>query len=521
MSSPPDLPEIAGITFTSDVREGGQAIVARATDAEGNAVAVKISRHEPAAKRALENEIKALVDIHNTDSNATDWLVAVHGHGILPDGRPYVVLPWLPHSLLSWLAAHEPSMVERFDALVQAAGAVARLHATGSLHQLIVHRDLKPANFLVSTEPELRVRLADLGTVKTRTFRASTHNTVLFTPVYAPPEQRLPLDRPLDPSVDVHALGVLGFQVVTGSLPQTATQRTGYRLPAGDELLALHASEDTLPEPRLARLRALRAMPLSTFYDIDEAPDLLDEDRTTLHKALRGALSLEAATEATDLLTEAIARSLRADPDRRSTSARELLAAFVSCRTLAGASPSTALDRLIAPVLTDVPRATPPRRTQRRVPTPVLIGGGIALGVGLTLGALWFFWPRTEALTPQEAAELGMDTDIAGPRMSLRYTGDPEAYIVFGGLRSRGNILRSQTLAAGQHKVLVRSDDNKTLGELLLTVSPHDTGWSVEVESQRGTARTGAETFILKPGELLALSLQPDGVLRRSRLMGG
>lgn len=521
MTASTDLPEVPNLTLSSDVREGGQAIVIRGTEVDGTEVAVKLSRHEPSARRALDNELQALLAIHEKDDQATEWLVAVRDHGALPDGRPYVVLPWLPHSLLSWLAASEPPMVERFDALVQAAAAVARLHATGSLHELIVHRDLKPANFLVSTEPELCVRLADLGTVKTRSFRASTHNTVLFTPVYAPPEQRLPLDRPLDPSVDVHALGVLAFQVITGTLPQTATQRVGYRLPAGDELLALHASEDTLPEARRDHLARLRAQPLGTFYDLDAAPDFLDEDRQTLIAALRGALAPDAAAEAVELLIEPLSRSFRADPDRRATSARELLAAFVTCRALAGAAPSTALDRLVAPVLRDVPRAARRPRPKRRVRTPVIIGASVLLGVGLTLAGLWALWPRTEALSPEEAASMGVGVTVAPPRLSVRYTGDPTAHLVFEGLKSGGNLLPPQTLTPGLHTVWVKSGQKKTIGELTVDVVQQENGWLIMSESKRGSASEGPQRWTVKPGALLGLVLSPSGVVKRSALAGG
>ena len=519
-----ELPDVPGVRLSTDVREGGQAIVVRGTDDQDRPVAVKISRESKPAKRALENEIAALRSIHDRDAQASDWLVDVYASGTLPDGRAYMVLPWLPHSLLSWLAAEEPPMAERFDALVQAAAAVARLHATGSLHELIVHRDLKPANFLVATEPELQVCLADLGTVKTRSFRANTHNTVLFTPVYAPPEQRLPLDRPLDPSVDVHALGVLAFQVITGSLPQTATQRVGYRLPAGDELLALHASEDTLPDPRKARLAELRSTPLGHFYDLDAAPDFLDEDRQTLDRALRGALPPDDAPAALASLGDALARALRADPDRRATSARELLAAFVACRTLAGAAPRSALERLVAPVLQappSAPRPTPAR--PRRVRTPVLIGASVLLGVGLTLGGLWVWWPRAEALSAEEAAAMGLAPAMASPRVMVRYQGAPGTHLVLGGLRSKGTRLPAQALTAGEHRVYARSADGDTVGELRLLVAEAtatpDT-WEVTVESLVGPQRSGPHTYAVRAGRTLALTLRDDGGVQRSSLMG-
>jgi serine/threonine protein kinase len=516
-----DQLSIPGLKLTTDVREGGQAIVVRATTAEGRPVAVKVARYEKWARSNLERELEALLRIHASDPESPRWLVEVIDHGVLEDGRPYVVLPWFPHSLLTWLTVEEPGLAARFDALVQACAAVARLHGSGALHEVTVHRDLKPGNFLVQTDPEVDVCLADLGGVKARTFRERTSNTVMFTPTYAPLEQRLPLERPFDPSVDIHALGVMVFQVITGELPATALQRSAYRLPACAELQALEDSREALPPEKEARFRELSRQPLSHFYKLDEAPDLLPEDATMLGASLRRGLEAEAAAELEALLVPALERSLRADPDRRESSARELLAACLRGRELAGLAPKKALDRLVLPILAKPPRAAAPRdgtdappvRGRKRTLLAIVVAS-MVLGGAVTLGALWWWWPEADALSAEEAEAMGIDAaQLALPRVSLTYSGVPGAHIFMGGMRSKRARLRSQALREGQNRILVRAEDETVLVRIVLDVVAREGGWTVEVRepgAQRG------QSWELAPDELLPLKVSKNGRLSRS-----
>ena len=96
----------------------------------------------------------------------------------------------------------------------------------------IVHRDLKPANIFVRRrDGKLAFKIADFGIgrlsarealhkLQTGRTRPSERqlNTVLgaYTPLYASPEQ---MDNgPPDPRDDVHALGIIWFQLQTGRL---------------------------------------------------------------------------------------------------------------------------------------------------------------------------------------------------------------------------------------------------------------------------------------------------------------
>jgi serine/threonine protein kinase len=105
-------------------------------------------------------------------------------------------------------------------------------------HQMkppLVHRDLKPANILVQRGPEgkFSLRVADFGIssvaashalgedARTPTCRASPLTTAVrgaYTPIYASPQQIK--GEPADPRDDVHALGVIWYQMLTGELGQ-------------------------------------------------------------------------------------------------------------------------------------------------------------------------------------------------------------------------------------------------------------------------------------------------------------
>ncbi len=169
----------------------------------------------------------------------------------------------------------------------EAAGLVRQLAAVvGHFHRLrppIVHRDLKPANILVQRGPEgLRCRITDFGIgaltsghALGATIRNYSQGLVpslvregTYTPLYASPQQVQGVAP--DPRDDVHALGVIWYQLLTGDL--SAGAPTGFRWAAplrarglreGEvELLAscFEARPDDRPADALALAEALAAL---------------------------------------------------------------------------------------------------------------------------------------------------------------------------------------------------------------------------------------------------------------------
>jgi serine/threonine protein kinase len=98
--------------------------------------------------------------------------------------------------------------------LAQMAGALAYIHGAG-----VLHRDVKPENILVTRRAgQPWALLSDFGLAWVAGARQLTRSTQLLgTPAYLAPE--LLAGRPYGPAVDVYALGVTGYELLTGHRP--------------------------------------------------------------------------------------------------------------------------------------------------------------------------------------------------------------------------------------------------------------------------------------------------------------
>jgi WD40 repeat protein/serine/threonine protein kinase len=107
---------------------------------------------------------------------------------------------------------------ERLELVAAACDAVEHAHSRG-----VVHRDLKPANILVDASG--RPKVLDFGVARafdsdlsTTTLRTATGQVVGTLP-YMSPEQVSGRTDAIDARCDVHALGVIAFELLTGRLP--------------------------------------------------------------------------------------------------------------------------------------------------------------------------------------------------------------------------------------------------------------------------------------------------------------
>ena len=138
--------------------------------------------------------------------------------GLAPDGRPYFALELVEgESITNWCAARRASLEERLRLVLDVVAAVDFAH-----RNLVVHRDLKPSNILVTAAGQ--AKLLDFGIAKLLggdEDEATRTSARLLTRRYAAPEQLA--GEPVTTATDVHALGLLLWELVAGEPARRAT----------------------------------------------------------------------------------------------------------------------------------------------------------------------------------------------------------------------------------------------------------------------------------------------------------
>jgi len=141
-------------------------------------------------------------------------LVAVYDQGF--DGRhPFLVMELVEGGTLRELLRERGPMPPHAVAAVLAPmlDGLAVAHQAG-----LVHRDIKPENVLISDTGE--VKIADFGLVRAvAEAKITSTSVILGTAAYLSPEQVSTGDA--DPRSDVYSVGVLAYELLTGTTPFT------------------------------------------------------------------------------------------------------------------------------------------------------------------------------------------------------------------------------------------------------------------------------------------------------------
>jgi len=226
--------------------------------------------------------------------------------GETDEAQPYLIMEYVHGVPLDrYCDRHQLDVRKRLELFLQVCAAVEYAH-----QNLVVHRDLKPANILVTAEgtPKLLdfgiAKLLDAG--EAASYLALTRmNDRLLTPEYASPEQIL--GRPVTTASDVYALGVVLYELLTGSRP--------YAVPVSASQLELERSicvtDPQRPSTTVRRRKELPPPGESTMATLASARGLTPE---RLEKRLSGDIDA------------IVMRALRKEPQHRYGSIEQLAA---------------------------------------------------------------------------------------------------------------------------------------------------------------------------------------------------
>jgi len=200
------------------IGEGGYAVVYAVTDlAMQEPCAMKMfvrGADDPQALARFKQEMRI------TRKLAHPNIISVHEFGVWRDA--YFITMELLHGMdLHDLVAAEGGTLAMRMALDLADQAFAGL---GEAHrQGVVHRDVKPRNLFIC-QANGRLKVTDFGIAKMGDSIDGHTATgqVVGTPAYIPPERLRSDDPDLGPSVDLYAVGVCLFRMITGRLPFAA-----------------------------------------------------------------------------------------------------------------------------------------------------------------------------------------------------------------------------------------------------------------------------------------------------------
>jgi eukaryotic-like serine/threonine-protein kinase len=151
------------------------------------------------------------------------------------NGLPYLAMQFIDGpSLAEVLKKSRPDRDWAVRCALQLARAVEYLHSRG-----IVHRDLKPGNVLLADSIP---KITDFGLAKllSEDSAITRSGVIAGTPSYMSPEQARGESRSVGPAADIHALGAILYEMLTGRPPFSGDSSL-------DTLLQVLSSEPTPP----------------------------------------------------------------------------------------------------------------------------------------------------------------------------------------------------------------------------------------------------------------------------------
>jgi serine/threonine protein kinase len=280
-----------GVVFMAEQEEPVRRMVALKVVKPGMDTKSVIARFE------AERQALALMEhpniAHVLDAGATE------------NGRPYFVMELVRGTKITDYCDQScMPTADRLELFIQVCNAVQHAHQKG-----VIHRDIKPSNILVTTSAEGKPlpKVIDFGIAKATTGLRLTDKTLftafemlIGTPAYMSPEQAALTSVDVDTRTDIYGLGVLLYELLTGTTPFDAREL----LKAGlDEVRRVIQTEEPVrPSTRLSTMMAAdltnvaqqrHADPPKLIHDVRGDLDwivmtALEKDRTRRYPTANG-----------------------------------------------------------------------------------------------------------------------------------------------------------------------------------------------------------------------------------------
>ncbi len=255
---PQPLESIGPYRLIRKIGEGGMGQVWLAEQSEPirRQVALKLIRSgafDDALLRRFQAERQSLALMDHPA------IAKVFDAGATPAGQPYFVMEYVAGEPITKYCDHKKlSIQERLELFIKVCEGVQHAH-----QKAVIHRDLKPANILVvEVDGKAAPRLIDFGLAKEIAQLPAAAESLFTgvwgiagTPGFISPEQASGGD--IDTRTDVYSLGVVLYELLSGSLPFDTPEWR--KLPLEQALRQLREQDPPRPSTRLATDKQLAA----------------------------------------------------------------------------------------------------------------------------------------------------------------------------------------------------------------------------------------------------------------------
>jgi non-specific serine/threonine protein kinase/serine/threonine-protein kinase len=252
-----------------EIGQGGMGVVWMAEQRHPvrRKVALKIIKPGMDSRRIIaqfeaERQALAMMDHPN--------IARVFDAGTTECGRPYFIMELVQGSAITeYCDGRALTPQQRLDVFLTVCQAVQHAHQKG-----VIHLDIKPSNVLVADcDGQPAPRIIDFGVARATgsdpvgwtTF--TQHRQLVGTLPYMSPEQAWFNPQDIDTRSDIYSLGVLLYELLTGTTPLEHDQIKGLML--DDVLWMLRAEEPLPPSTRLAADRSLPLLAARRGIDAD------------------------------------------------------------------------------------------------------------------------------------------------------------------------------------------------------------------------------------------------------------